>query len=132
MNPALLIGSLAGVLGLAAAAWLLGLGGGTIGDEADARLRAEESHVGFTAQAAVRSSDGQTAAVLGSDGSVILLKVHGARIAARHVTPPLAVRRDGNTLRIASGDPRFGDIRLVASQGAWSVLSTSLADHSRG
>jgi hypothetical protein len=104
-------GSLAGVLALALVAWLLGLGGSVIGDEDMAKRAAEEAQTGFVAEAAFVSTDGKAALVRGSDGTFVLLKTHGAQLAARRIEAlRLATSADGVT--IASGERMFGDVRL--------------------
>ena len=78
MNWALLAGSLAGVLGLALIARLLGLGGAALADEAEAVRIAEAELPGFEAVAAVLGDDRQSANVTGTDGRVVQLRRHGA------------------------------------------------------
>ena len=115
MNWPLLAGSIAGVLGLALIARLLGLGGAAIGGAAEARRIAEESAAGFSAEAAIVSSDGAAALVRGNDGSLMLLKVHGANIASRRLSPPVVADFSGDGVRLASGERMFGDVRLLLS-----------------
>ena len=112
MNLLLLGGSVAGVLALALAAWWLGLGGGGIADEAGAIRAAEDSQTGFVAEAAFVSSDGRAALVRGSDGSFVLLKLHGVHLAARRLAPPLTVTAAHDGAIVASGERMFGDVRL--------------------
>lgn len=114
----LLGGSLVAVLLLALAARLLKLGGGTIADEAAAKAAAEQLLSGFDADYATLGSDGQAALVHGSDGSVALLKMHGAQIAARHLRPPLVTQTLPEGLRIDSGERRFGAVLLKGVTGA--------------
>jgi hypothetical protein len=109
---AVLGGSLAAILVLAAVAWMLRLGGGAIGGEAEAMRVAEEILSGFEADRAVLGSDGQAALVYGRDGSVALLKVHGAQVAGRRLRPPLDLSPSSEGLRIASGERRFGAVTL--------------------
>ena len=105
-------GSLVAVALMTAVAWLLRLGGGTIADAGEAAAMAEQLLSGFEATETRLASDGKAALVLGRDGSLALLKMHGARIAARRLAAPFdtAVTADG--LRIASGDARFGAVTL--------------------
>ena len=112
MNWIFLTGSVAGVIGLALIAWWLGLGGGAIDGEAQALRAAEEAQVGFVAEAAFVSNDRQAALVRGSDGSVVLLKVHGANLAARRLTLPIRMRAENDGVVIATGERMFGDVRL--------------------
>lgn len=82
MNWALLAGSLAGVLGLALVARLLGLGGGELADEAEAIRIAEAELPGFTAVSAELAEDRLSAVVLGADGSRLKVRQHGAQFVA--------------------------------------------------
>ncbi|MDF7777866.1 hypothetical protein P1X14_21605 [Sphingomonas sp. AOB5] len=109
--------SLVAILTLALAAKLLGLGGGRIGGETEAIRAAEDILSGFDGESATIGSDGQAAIVRGRDGSFALLKMHGARIAARRLTGPLDAVPTGDGLRIASGEARFGTV-LVRGIGA--------------
>ena len=113
MDFLLLGGSLAGVLALALVAWLLGLGGASIADEAQARRAAEEAHIGFVAAAAFVSADGRAALVRGVDGRFVLLKVHGANVAARRLETPLRVTPTEKGVTIATSERMFGDVRLA-------------------
>ena len=116
MDWLVLAGSIAGVAGLVLAAWWLRLGGGAIDGEAGALRAAEEAQVGFAADAAFVSSDGQAALVLGDDRSLVLLKVHGANVAARKLAQPLQLRTDGDAVIVATGERMFGDVRLQLSR----------------
>lgn len=78
MSWLLLGGSLAGVLGLALIAHLLGLGGARLADEAEAMAIAEEERPGFRAVGAVLDDDGESATVSGEDGHSLRLRRHGA------------------------------------------------------
>jgi hypothetical protein len=112
MNWALLGGSLAAVLGIAAIAWLLRLGGGAITGPEEARRIAEEMLSGFDAGEALVGADGRAALVHGRDGSVALLKQHGARVATRRLTAPPATARSPQGLVVESGEARFGPVTL--------------------
>ena len=116
MDLILLGGSLAGVLALALVAWLLGLGGATLADEAQAKRAAEEAHTGFVAEVAFVSSDGKAALVRGADGRFILLKVHGANVAARRLETPLRVVPTDEGATVATGERMFGDVRLALAR----------------
>ena len=112
MDVLLLVGSLLGVLVLALIAWLLGLGGATIADEAQAKRAAEEAQSGFVAEGAFVSSDGKAALVRGADGRFMLLKVHGANVAARRLAQPLRLTPTNDGVMIATAECMFGDVRL--------------------
>ena len=79
MNWTLLAGSLAGVLGLAAIARLLGLGGGELASEKDAMAIAEAELPGFVAISAELAEDRQSAVVHGANGAELRLRRHGAQ-----------------------------------------------------
>lgn len=82
MNWALAAGSLAGVLGLALVARLLGLGGAQLVDADEAMRIAEAELPGFVAASAIVSEGGQSATVTGADGTVVRLRRHGAQFVA--------------------------------------------------
>jgi hypothetical protein len=79
MSWALLAGSLAGVLGLALTARLLGLGGAELADEQEAMHIAEAELPGFEAASAVLAPDRQSAMVSGADGRQVRLRRLGAQ-----------------------------------------------------
>jgi hypothetical protein len=112
MNWALLGGSLAAVLAVAAVAWMLRLGGGAIGGPEEACRMAEEILSGFDAREALVGVDGRAALVHGRDGSAALLKQHGARIAGRRLAPPFAATPSPDGLVIDSGETSFGRVTL--------------------
>ncbi|MEZ0244937.1 MAG: hypothetical protein ACAH11_16295 [Sphingomonas sp.] len=105
-------GSIVAILVLAAIAWALKLGGGTIADEDQARRDAEAILSGFEAGRAVLASDRKAAIVHGRDGSVALLKIHGSMVAGRRLNPPLDTRPGPDGLIVASGERRFGNVLL--------------------
>lgn len=109
MSITLLVASILGVLGLAAAARLLGLGGGTLGDPA--RI-AEEALPGFMAQEAVTSVDGRSALVIGQAGDAALLKTHGVHVAARRLERPFRLELVADGVRVSSGERMFGSVTL--------------------
>lgn len=115
MNGLLLAGSVAGVLGLAWFAHWLALGGAAIDDIAEARRLAETSMAGFVAAAAIVSSDGRAAVVQGADGSLMLLKVHGANVASRLLPSPTTAISLREEVVVSSGEVMFGDVRLILS-----------------
>jgi hypothetical protein len=112
MSIALLLGSIFGVLGLAAAAYWLGLGGGGLPDAAEVARIAEEALPGFVAAETVLSGDGRAALVLGQAGDAALLKLHGTHVAARRLAPPIRVERAEPGLRVESGERMFGSVTL--------------------
>jgi hypothetical protein len=105
-------GSLLAVLILAGIAWALRLGGGRIADESEAKAAAEDALSGFEAVTAEVASDGQAALVLGRDGSLALLKMHGTQVAARQLRPPFDTEATPEGLRIATGEARFGRVTI--------------------
>ena len=82
MSWALIAGSLAGVLGLAAAAKLLGLGGAELASEEEAMRIAEAERPGFVALSARLAEDRQSALVTGENGKTVRLRRHGAQFVA--------------------------------------------------
>lgn len=112
MSPTQLIISLVGVLGLALIARLLRLGEGKIASEDDACRIAEEMLAGFEARRAIVSKDGN-AALVGGNGTVAVLKRHGARVAARRLVPPLAIRDAPEGVTIDTGERLFGPVTLM-------------------
>lgn len=107
---ALLGGSLAAILLLALAARLLRLGGGGLNDEAAVIAEAEAILSGFDGVRAQIGSDGRAAIVHGRDGSIAVLKLHGARVAGRRLTGPVDAAATEEGLRIATGERRFGTV----------------------
>lgn len=112
MSPSQLIISLVGVLGLALIARLLRLGEGKIASEDDACRIAEEMLAGFEARRAIVSKDGD-AALVGGNGTVAVLKRHGAKVAARRLVPPLAIRDAPEGVTIDTGERLFGSVTLM-------------------
>lgn len=82
MSWALLGGSLAGVLGLALVAKLLGLGGARLAGSDEAMRIAEAELPGFVAVSATVADDGQSAIVAGADGMTVRIRRHGAQFVA--------------------------------------------------
>jgi hypothetical protein len=111
-------GSLASILFMTAVAWALGLGkGAAIASAEEARGTAEAMISGFDAGEALLGSDGKAALVHGKAGDVALLKMHGARVAARHLRLPLTSLVTPEGLRVDSGDQRFGAVLLRGVTG---------------
>ncbi len=114
MNPLAVLGaSLVAVLGLALVARLLGLGGRGIAGEDAAMTEAEAMLPGFAGVRAVVGSDGRAALVWGADGSVALLKLHGAQVAARRLVGDFEHRVTAEGVVIDSGERGFGRVLLV-------------------
>jgi len=105
-------GSIVAVLVLALLARLLGLGGARIGSAEEAGAAAEAMISGFEGGAVALGSDGRAALVHGGAADAALLKVHGARIAARHLRAPFVSAPASGGLAIDSGDARFGTVVL--------------------
>lgn len=125
MNWALLIGSLASVLALALIARLLKLGGASIGSKDEAAHLAEDALSGFVARQAFLSTDHAAAAVVGVDGTLALIKRHGAQFAVRRLAPPVAFAVEGPAVTIASGERLFGSVKLTLAE---SDETRNLAD----
>ncbi|MGL4312556.1 MAG: hypothetical protein ACRCSO_01070 [Sphingomonas sp.] len=104
--------SVLGVFGLALVARLLKLGESKITGPDDAARRAEELLAGFVARRAIVSRDGGAALVAGN-GTVAVLKRHGARVAARRLVPPLRMTDVPEGIRIDTGERLFGAVTLV-------------------
>lgn len=112
MSMTQLIISLAGVLGLALVARLLRLGESRIASADDACRIAEEMLAGFVAGRAIVSRDGNAALVAGN-GTVAVLKRHGAHVAARRLVPPIAIRDAVEGATIETGERLFGAVTLI-------------------
>lgn len=104
--------SLAGIIGLAVVARLLRLGESRIADADDAARRAEQLLAGFEARRAVVSRDGNAALVAGN-GTVAVLKRHGAQVAARRLLTPLRLTDIPEGVRVETGERLFGAVTLV-------------------
>ena len=112
MSIPLLVGSILGVLVLAALASWMGLGGGALGEPEMARRTAEEALPGFEAGEAFVSDDGRAAIVLGRDEGVALVKLHGTQPATRRLERPLAIAPEPDGVRVESGERMFGAVAL--------------------
>ena len=107
-----LSGSVTAVLVLAVLAWALKLGQSKIVDAATACRLAEEMLAGFVARRAIVSQDGGAALVAGN-GTIAVLKRHGAQVAARRLVPPLRVREAVEGVTIDTGERMFGPVTLL-------------------
>ena len=103
--------SFAGVIALALIARWLRLGESRIASVAQAREAAEQMLAGFVAHDAVIGTDGGAALVAGN-GTIAVLKRHGARIAARRLIAPLALSQGIEGVRIETGERLFGSVLL--------------------
>ena len=112
MSYAQLAISIIGVLGLAWTARLLRLGESRIAGPDDARRMAEVLLAGFEARRAIVSKDGNAALVAGN-GTVAVLKRHGAKVAARRLLPPLNLADIPEGVRIDTGERLFGQVTLI-------------------
>ena len=112
MSTPLLVGSILGVLALAALAYWMGLGGGALGDPDAARRTAEDALPGFDAGEAFVSDDGRAALVLGRDEGVALVKLHGTQPATRFLERPLDMTKLDDGVRIQTGERMFGAVTL--------------------
>ena len=109
----LLAGSLAAILALAGAAYLLRLGrDGKIESPEDAAAAAETALAGFEAANVVVGADGGGALALGEDGRLAAIKLHGARPAVREVQWA-AVRAAPEGTVVETGERRFGAVTLT-------------------
>jgi len=126
MNWLLTLGSLGGVLALAGIARLLGLGrsGALSADEVTGLVEAE--YAPFRVDRILLDSDGQAALVRGTDGRLVAVKVHGAHLASRLLTLPVAASEQGDQAVIATGDRWFGPLRLRLDAGGRDSLRTML------
>lgn len=126
-----LVGSLAAVFALAGIAWWLGVGKApAIADADDAMRQAAEAHSGFRPREAAVDGEGRAALVLGEGGELVLLRPHGARVAARVFHSAPDCQTDGEELKIASGERMFGDVtlRLGAEEATrWAARLENIA-----
>jgi hypothetical protein len=125
MSLTLLLGSIIAVIAFVVIARMLGLGGGTIADEAEARHVAEAALPGFAADEAFVSKDGRAALVLGADGAA-LVKQHGTQPAVRRLARPVRAEPLPDGVRVDSGDRMFGPLSLQLAPEARDKLLTLL------
>ncbi len=123
MNLWLAAGSLAGVLALAGIAWALRLGGAAPLDRETAMAEAEARCDPFDALDAVVSRDGRAALVIGRD-ALVVLRHHGASVAARRIPRPPTLHEDGERTVIDSGDRMFGPVTLLLDDADRTKLLT--------
>lgn len=124
MNWALLAGSLAGVLALALAARLLGLGAEPrIADEAHARQLADEAHCGFDAVEVAVDRAGYAALLRDADDRHLIIRAHGNHFVSRFVEPPFYGRLDRRTLTLRLAERGFAPVTLDLGDRAASWAS---------
>lgn len=119
MNWLLLAGSLAGVLLLAGAAHLLGLGGDARLDGATARGLIEEQ--GFEPVEIALDRAGLAALARDEAGRVMLVRRHGAHFVAHRVTDSRAARLDHRFLSLGRVTLDLGDVAAI-----WAAKLRSL------
>lgn len=90
----------------------MGLGRVKLVDEAEAQSLAEDMLSGFETREVFLSSDGAAAALVGRDGTIGLLKRHGANFAARKLSPPINAEPGTGAISIDSGESSYGSVRL--------------------
>jgi hypothetical protein len=112
MSLTQIIISVAGILGLTLVARLMRLGESKIAGPDDAARMAEALLAGFEARRAIVSKDGNAALVAGN-GTVAVLKRHGAKVAARRLLPPLALTDIPEGVRVDTGERLFGQVTLI-------------------
>lgn len=123
MNWVLLGGSLVGVLALAGASWMLGLGKADAIDADHAIAIVRERLVGFAPLEALVSSDGLTALVIG-ENEAALVKRHGVDIALRRLPLPLSITDKGDWAEVTTGESMFGTLRLTLDKEGRDKLLT--------
>jgi hypothetical protein len=112
VKPLLLLGTLLGVLVLAAIAWMIGLGRREplTGDEVAERLTQEYGPLAL--RTVLLSQEGKAALVFAHDGRMFAVKAHGADLASRELQRPLVATEEQDTLIIDTRDRWFGPLRL--------------------
>ena len=105
-------GSLAAILALAGVARMLKLGESRLSDPDRASEFAEQALAGFVARHAILSGDASAALVAGN-GTVAVLKRHGARVAVRRLVPPLQLGIAVEGVTVETGELMFGRVVLT-------------------
>ncbi len=123
---AILAGSLAAVLALAALTRLLGLGvqRPIIRDAGHAIVLAEEAETGFGGVRAEVDAAGTGAIVTNANGAMMLVRAHGVHFAARRIRRNCAARLNRRFLTINPGDRHFGAVTLDLGDRAGSVAAS--------
>ncbi len=108
----LLLGSLVGVVVLAALAKAMGLGRreALSADEVAERLGQEYGPLAL--RTVLVGQDGKAALAFAHDGRLFAVKAHGVDMASRELQRPLLATEEGDTLVIDPRDRPFGKVRL--------------------
>lgn len=115
LSPALLqfMGSLAAIFVLALLARMLKLGASPkLESESDARLAADQAVSGFEPVAIAIDRQGRGAILRDAENRILVLRQHGSHFAGRLLESSAKVKANGNTLRITTGERRFGGLEL--------------------
>lgn len=126
MSWTLLVGSLAGVLGLSALAWLLGLGRAAPLSADEAIAAAIERDALDGPARAFLSTDGGAALVIGADDRLALVRRNGVQRVVRALARPVRRHEDGETIVIDAGERMFGPTRLTPAPDQREELLTLL------
>lgn len=112
MKLGLLLGSLFGVVALAALARLIGLGrrDPLTADEVAKRLAHDYGPLAL--RTLLLSQDAKAALAFAHDGRVFVIKAHGADMASRELQRPLLTTEEQDTLIVDPRDRWFGPVRL--------------------
>ncbi|WP_240505940.1 hypothetical protein [Erythrobacter colymbi] len=115
-------GSLVAILALAGLAWWLKLGGSPRLDSAEAVARAAgEVEDGFAPVATSYDAEGASALARDGAGRIMVIKRHGNRFAGRVLGPRARAEREGASIVIDAGEPRFGKVFLTLPEPeAWA------------
>lgn len=128
--PALLqfLGSLVAIFALAGFAWWLKLGPAPrLRDHAEARVAADEVVSGFDPVKIGLDRDGRGAIMSDANRRILVLRPHGSHFAGRMLTGASKVEAIGETLRVWSGESRFGSIELSLDDAkAWAEMHERL------
>jgi hypothetical protein len=112
MNPLLLLGTLLGVLALAAIAWIMGLGRREPLTREEVAERLAHEYGPLALRTVLLSQEGKSALAFAHDGRVFGVKAHGADLASRELRRPLVATEKQDTLVIDTRDRWFGPLRL--------------------
>lgn len=115
------LGSLVAIFVLAGLAWKLGLGAPPrLKSEAEARIAADQVVSGFEPTRIALDADGSGAIMSDDAGRIMVVRRHGSHFAGRILTPVASAAVDGEALLIATGEKRFGSVRLtVEDASSW-------------